>query len=144
MSNKAIWDDNWNTGQEVKINGNVYHATRVGKAIKIADSGVIGNEGTPARFTTDPQNLKGDVNWDALLVYDSPSNLIVQAGKDSPYRFEHELYHPGKLNVKPSAMYIPKTADLSMLKYMSNNIKKLDIPVYWGLDGEELITDVLN
>jgi len=150
LAGKAKWNDKWKMGDKVKISGNVYHATRLGKAMDIVRSGRLGTETTPARITTDPQGLKGDVQWDAMIVLDGGSlpKLTVQSGKGSIYRYEHELYSPKTLNIRKSvrAIYIDPDMDKSMAKYSLDKIReleRLDIPVYWGMDGTKKAIDVL-
>jgi len=151
LSGKAKWNDSWKMGDKVKVSGNVYHATRLGKAMDIVSSGKLGTEKTPGRITTDPQDLKGDVKWDTMIVIrgEKLPELTVQSGKGSIYRYEHELYSPKTLNIKGSvqAIYIDPDISKSMAKYSLDKIKQLEksgIPIYWGLDGKEKAIDVLS
>jgi hypothetical protein len=150
LAGKAKWNDKWKMGDKVKVKGNVYHATRLGKAMSIVISGQLGTETTPARITTDPQKLKGDVQWDAMIVLDGESlpKLTVQSGKGSIYHYEHERYNPKPLSIGKAirSIYIDPDMGKGMARYSLGKIKELErlgIPVYWGLDGAKRAIDVL-
>lgn len=150
MAGKTGWNDEWEMGQQVRVRGAVYHAARLSTALKIADDGVLGADGTPARVTTDPGNLGGDVQWDALVKMDGSKlpMMTVQAAKDSIYRSENELYHPGKIKIRGAVLGVYVNPDsLPYLNYSAGRIRALEakgIPVYVGLDGGQRAIHLLG
>lgn len=144
---KQSWNDAWQMGDQVQLTGLVYHASKLGTGLKIAASGVLGTNVAPARITTDPENLKGDVADDVLLELDGSKlpPMTVQTSADSTYAFEHELYSPSSLDISNAlrSVRITKDVDLSMLKYSKSRIQELENKGVLVYVGDNKALDVL-